>query len=215
VPAIANLIATTAYFTYNICHTEALWEKMKYRLEVKRHTIDNFKTDTLWGTLKRSARQHGYEGFWNTLYFSFWAAIDYILLTIAMYWPLPPNMRVWIHRARGVKIGKNSMIGLQVLLDNVFPNFISIGNNVSLAGQNYILCHSTPYAHFSPPLESFVAPVVIEDDAWVTIGKGSIVTAGAVVTADVPPYTMVGGVPAKVLKKLDFPATAEGEASPQ
>jgi acetyltransferase-like isoleucine patch superfamily enzyme len=52
--------------------------------------------------------------------------------------------------------------------------------------------------------------VVIEDDCWiasnsillagVTIGKGSVVAAGSVVTQDVPPYSVVAGVPARVIK---------------
>ena len=54
------------------------------------------------------------------------------------------------------------------------------------------------------------APVVIEDDVWaganvtilkgVTIGRGSIIAAGAVVTKSCPPYSIIGGVPAKILK---------------
>ena len=53
-------------------------------------------------------------------------------------------------------------------------------------------------------------PVVIEDDVWcganvtilkgVTIGHGSIVAAGAVVTKSFPPYSIIGGVPAKLIK---------------
>jgi len=53
-------------------------------------------------------------------------------------------------------------------------------------------------------------PVIIEDDVWaganviilkgVTIGRGSIIAAGAVVTKSCPPYSIIGGVPAKVLK---------------
>lgn len=56
-------------------------------------------------------------------------------------------------------------------------------------------------------------PIVIEDDVWlgakasvmpgVTIGRGSVVGTGAVVTKDVPPFSVVGGIPAKVLKQLD------------
>ncbi|MBQ8796833.1 MAG: CatB-related O-acetyltransferase [Oscillospiraceae bacterium] len=71
-------------------------------------------------------------------------------------------------------------------------------------------------------------PIVLEDDVWlgfrctvmsgVTIGRGAVVAAGAVVTKDVPPYAIVGGVPAKLIKyrfsndvivqaeKLDFSA---------
>ena len=61
------------------------------------------------------------------------------------------------------------------------------------------------------------APVVIEDDVWcganvtilkgVTIGRGSVVAAGAVVTKSFPPYSIIGGVPAKVLK-MRFSAEA-------
>jgi acetyltransferase-like isoleucine patch superfamily enzyme len=59
------------------------------------------------------------------------------------------------------------------------------------------------------------APIVIEDDVWVgfqavilpgvTIGHGSIVGAGAVVTKDVEPYTVVVGIPARPLKRRDEP----------
>ena len=57
------------------------------------------------------------------------------------------------------------------------------------------------------------ARVVIEDDVWigtrsiilpgVTIGKGSVIAAGSVVTKDVPPYNLVGGIPAKIIKKRE------------
>lgn len=58
-----------------------------------------------------------------------------------------------------------------------------------------------------------VAPVTIEDRVWigfnaiilkgVTLGEGAIVAAGAVVTKDVPPYTVVAGNPAQVIRRLE------------
>jgi acetyltransferase-like isoleucine patch superfamily enzyme len=57
------------------------------------------------------------------------------------------------------------------------------------------------------------APIIIEDNVWigknavimkgVTVGKGSIVALGAIVTHDVPPYSVVAGNPAKVVKRLE------------
>lgn len=70
------------------------------------------------------------------------------------------------------------------------------------------------------------SPIVIGDGAWlssrcvilpgVTVGAGSIVAAGAVVTHDVPPDTLVGGVPARVLRSLDdAPASERRRLQPQ
>lgn len=73
-------------------------------------------------------------------------------------------------------------------------------------------------AHLPPDAEQ-VKPVAIGDNVWigteaiimpgVTIGEGSVVAARAVVTSDVPPYTVVGGTPARVIRQLEPVAAAE------
>ena len=62
-------------------------------------------------------------------------------------------------------------------------------------------------------VESFVAPTIIGRNAWVginvtilpgvVIGEGAIVAAGSVVTKDVPPHSLVGGVPSRIIKYLE------------
>lgn len=102
-----------------------------------------------------------------------------------------------------------------------------IGNRVLIAKDVFIVNNNTHpvdvkerHKHFMEivtkghpkNIELCAETVKIEDDVWigchtvvlkgVTIGKGSIVAAGSVVTRDVPPFTMVGGNPAVVLKKI-------------
>ncbi len=98
-------------------------------------------------------------------------------------------------------------------------NGINVGNNVLMGSRVLIIDNS--HGHYSgeyqdspdvpPNIRKLSAkPIIIEDNVWigegsviqqgVTIGKGSIIAANSVVTKDVLPNTIVGGVPAKVLK---------------
>jgi acetyltransferase-like isoleucine patch superfamily enzyme len=112
-----------------------------------------------------------------------------------------------------VIIGDDTLIGMS----NVIIGPVTIGNNVIFA-QNIVasgLNHE--YRDVTIPISKqkiVVSPIVIEDDCWiaansvitsgVTIGKHSVVAGGAVVTKDVPPYSVVAGNPAKIIKQYDF-----------
>ena len=124
------------------------------------------------------------------------------------------KFRVRWNRRRGVTIGENVYIGLHCMIDNAYPEYVYIEDNVSLAGNVSILAHANPYGHFKNVVESGVSPVVIKKGAWiaegtiilrgVTIGRNAIISAGTVVDKDVPDNSMAKGNPMKIV--ADFSA---------
>lgn len=114
-----------------------------------------------------------------------------------------------------ITIGDGTMIGIR----NSFAciDKIEIGKNVLFAGYVHITDHSHGYQDIDVPIAKqrliSKGPVIIEDDCWlgfeteilsgVHIGKHSIVAARAVVTKDVPPYSIVAGNPAKIIKRYN------------
>ena len=115
--------------------------------------------------------------------------------------------RVELIKPLGLNMGSSSSVGWFSLLDA--RGGITIGNNVTVAG--YCKLVTAKHDINDPFFKSSTAPIVIEDYAWictnamilggVTIGRGAVVAAGAVVTSNVPPMMVVGGVPAKIIKK--------------
>lgn len=111
-------------------------------------------------------------------------------------------------------IGQDSLIGEYNVLRG--QGGITIGDRVYTAPLVQILAVNHVYSDPTRPIieQGITAEgIVIEDDVWigagaiitdgVTIGRGAVVAAGAVVTSDVPPHTVVGGVPARVLKSIE------------
>lgn len=116
-----------------------------------------------------------------------------------------------------IVIGDNTYIGEYTQI--TAANLIKIGNGVLTGRYVYISDNNhgrTDYESLcQQPSErelDIKGPVIIGDNVWigdkvsilsgVTIGKGSVIACNAVVTKDVPPYSVVGGVPAKVIKQI-------------
>lgn len=112
-----------------------------------------------------------------------------------------------------ITIGRNCLISEFNVLRG--QGGITIGDNVYTSPHVQLIAVNHVYADPSLPIihQGITASgIVIEDNVWigsgavildgVRVGKGAVVAAGAVVTKDVPPHTIVGGVPAKVIKEI-------------
>jgi acetyltransferase-like isoleucine patch superfamily enzyme len=133
------------------------------------------------------------KGTWNRL-----------LQVAARIVPGATTWRVRLHRWRGVNIGKDVWIGYDAIIETSYPQLVTLKDRSTIGIRATIIAHMRE-----------TQGVVIEEDASigpgaiilpnVTIGHGSIVTAGSVVSTSVPPMTMVQGNPARPIASIGIP----------
>ncbi len=124
------------------------------------------------------------------------------------------SWRTVIHRWRGVNIGKGVYIGHEVMFDRVFTDQIFIGDDTSIGDRTTFTAHANISSNtiLKKIYPRQIMQTKIGKGVWImpnvviapgiTIGDEAVVATGSVVTKDVPPRCLVGGVPAKVLKDL-------------
>ena len=128
------------------------------------------------------------------------------------------GLRAALLRMAGYSVGRRGYIGEElIIVDTEYqPPQVFIGDEVTIAqGVTLVTASGAPssrdvYKIFGAK----IGPIVIEDGAWigagaiilpkVTIGRSAVVGAGAVVTKDVPPCTVVVGVPARAVKQFSL-----------
>lgn len=130
--------------------------------------------------------------------------INRILQHLARVLPGALTLRVALHRARGVKIGKGVWIGYDVILETSRPHLITIEDNSSIGMRTTIIAHFKETTGVKIERDTFVGPGVIILPN-VVVGHGSVVTAGSVVTHSIPPMTVVQGNPAASVARCGVP----------
>lgn len=127
-----------------------------------------------------------------------------ILQHAARILPGARSLRVFLHRARGVKMGKDVWIGYDVILETSRPNLITIEEGSVLSVRAMVIAHFRGSMGVKIERDVFIGPgaIILPN---VVIGQGSVVTAGSVVTHSVPPMTVVQGNPAVPVARCGVP----------
>jgi len=123
-------------------------------------------------------------------------------------WKIKDGVTVWF--PEGVRIGRHVTINEGVFLDGF--GGLSIGDHCRIAHGCSFISEDHVFDDRDTPIwkqGKRASPITVQDDVWcgcgvkvmrgVTIGRGSVIAAGAVVTRDIPPYSIAMGVPARVV----------------
>lgn len=126
------------------------------------------------------------------------------------------RLRAAFLRAAGYTIGRDVYIGEDLIIIDELDErgFLSVGDRAAVAERVTLVIASRPnFSRVAPFVPTAHGPIAIGEDAWlgtgsiimpnVTIGRGAVVGAGALVTKDVPPFTIVAGIPAKPMRTFE------------
>jgi maltose O-acetyltransferase len=139
------------------------------------------------------------------------------LKLIAKHMPIY-QFRAAMLRWCGYYVGKDVYVGEDLLIidETSDQGMVSIGDRVAISPRVTLVISSRPnFSRIAPYVPIQHSSIIIENDAWlgtgtvilpgITIGEGAVVAANSVVTKDVEAYTIVGGSPAKYIRKVHVP----------
>ena len=139
------------------------------------------------------------------------SAITNIIFEIASHFNIWSRFKNVLFRFVGLKIGRDVLVSQYTRVDGLLPNLIILEDHTALGVACNLITHTfidrgDVRAFLYGPIQickyaRIGANVTITPG--ILVGEGAVVAAGSLVNKDVPPYTMVGGVPAKLIKEID------------
>ena len=177
--------------------------------------FEELSKDTFKINEKELLEYYGYSGITGKLKLRINYLRSWLHHTLAFH-STHSGFAVKMQRLRGVKIGENCHLNPYALIDLMYPELVTIENNVTLGSFSMLFAHNNPTANLFLKQGDYPrktgkihikSGAVINPGAiitlGVTIGENSIISSGSVVTQDIPDYCVVVGNPARVIKKID------------
>jgi len=127
---------------------------------------------------------------------------------MARFSPGATSFRPFLHRLRGVKIYGRVFIGDDVYIENEHPECVEIHDQAQIVIRTVIMAHFRGTGKVVIGEKVWIGPccvIAASPGQTLTIGEGAVLAAGSVVTKDVPPFTFMGGVPAKPIARVTVP----------
>ena len=138
-------------------------------------------------------------------------AVSRILHLACRFGPGGYTLRPFLHRLRGVRIGKNVWIGDDVYLDNEFPECIELHDGAMIELRATVIAHTHGAGKVIIGKNAFVGAgsmIVAAAKHTIVIGEGAVVVASSLVNRNIPPYTLYGSDNARPLARITKPFTA-------
>ena len=127
---------------------------------------------------------------------------------LARFAPGATAFRPFLHRLRGVQIGKDVFIGDEVYLENEYPERVEIHDGVQISVRATILAHTRGPGRVVLEKNAYIGPhvlLVTSEGKVLRIGEGAVVGAGCVITKDVESRTFVMGEFGKAIAEVRLP----------
>ncbi len=116
--------------------------------------------------------------------------------------PGATSMRPFLHRARGVKIGRGVFIGDDVFIDGEYPEMVEIHDGAAISMRATIIAHNKGPGKVIIEREAFIGPqavVLCNGGKILRIGEGAVVGAGCVISRNVAPHVVMVSAPAQIV----------------
>lgn len=138
-------------------------------------------------------------------------ALNRILHLFCRYLPGARTLRPFLHRVRGMQIGRNVWIGDDVYLENEYPELVEIHDGAVVGLRTIIIAHTRGAGRIVIGKDVYIGAatvIVTAANRTLVIGEGSVIMASSLVTGNVPPYTLYGSDASKPLARITKPFTA-------